>query len=226
MKFPIIALALFTGSSLAMAEYIGMTAELVGVNLLQESETPNYTIRVYAEVEEGARIDGVYGVPDQPMFLAPASGSYFYQSNYGGPTSKSINPAFFEFFPDLEWDSYMTIGALDQTGDPFDNNALNDIGIDWTEFENGGGIDVDDGIWFVTPDDPQGEAINGTVLIAQLTVISTNGQFDYPSFGANFIGHDSDFNAWQAWGELNWIPAPATLAMVPALLLTGTRRRS
>ena len=68
--------------------------------------------------------------------------------------------------------------------------------------------------------------MNGRVLIAQLTIMSLDGQFELPSFGANFIGHDADFNTWQAWGELNWIPAPATLALVPALLLVGTRRRS
>ena len=212
-------------SSAASADYIGMTAELVGVNLLENTTVPNHTIRIYAELEEGDRLNGVFGNQDQPMFVRPASGTSFYQSNFGGPTSKFINPEFFPFFADLQWDSYMTIGALDLTGDPFEQNGLMDIGIDWEPFEDGGSIEADDGIWFVTPDEPQGEAINNTVLIAQLTILNYNGFYDLPSLGANFIGHDAAGNPWQAWGELYWIPTPATIALLPMAILAGRRRR-
>lgn len=211
--------------SLAVADYIGMSAEMVGVNLLEETTVPNYTIRIYADINQGDRIEGVFGSCDQPLFATPGSGTEFYQSNYGGPTSTSINPNFFSITPDLQWDSYMTIGALDRTGDPFENNALMDIGVDWTNFESGGELEANNGIWFVTPDDSQGQSINGRVLIAQLTIMDYEGTHELPSFGANFIGHDAAGNSWQAWGDLYWIPTPATIALLPMAILVGRRRR-
>ena len=225
MKLFSITVATLALTNLASADYIGMSAELVGTNLLQDSSVSNYTIRVYAEVEQGDRIDGVFGVPDQPMFLEPGNGTSFYQDFYGGPTSKSINPNFFDLVPDLQWDSFVTIGALDQSGDPFGSNTMADVGIDWETFEAGQDMQADDGIWFVTPDDPQGESINSRVLIAQLTILSPNGRFELPRIGANFIGHDAEFNSWQAWGELYWIPAPATIGLLPMVMLSGRRRR-
>ena len=212
-------------ASVAAADYIGMSAELVGQNLLKETTVPNYTIRVYAEINEGDRIEGVFGSCNRPLFATPGNGTEFYQSNFGGPTSTSINPDFFPTVPNLQWDSYMTIGALDQTGDPFENNALMNVGIDWDNFENGGDLDANNGIWFITPDDPQGESFNGRVLIAQLTIMDYEGTQALPSFGANFLGHDAAGNSWQAWGDLYWIPTPATIALLPMAILVGRRRR-
>ena len=67
-----------------------------------------------------------------------SSSAGFYQDANGGPTSVEINPNFYSFVPDLEWDSRVTIGALDQTGNQFGSNNLGSVGIDWSTFENGG----------------------------------------------------------------------------------------
>ena len=98
----------------------------------------------------------------------------FYQNTFGGPTSQAINPALFSAFPDLRYDSFVTVGRTDQT-----DNALSDIGISFDAFEAGGAIDSSDGSWYVTPVDAQGDSVafsnedcedsNG-VLIARLTV--------------------------------------------------------
>lgn len=49
------------------------------------------------------------------------------------------------------------IGALDDEGGTFDGNDLQDVGIDWALFEDGGTAMTSDGAWFVLPDAPQGE---------------------------------------------------------------------
>ena len=46
--------------------------------------------------------------------------------------STNCNVAFFPLAPSLQYDTFVTIGALDSTGNPFANNALLDIGIDWS----------------------------------------------------------------------------------------------
>ena len=122
----------------------------------------------------------------------------FYQNPYGGATSQDINPALFGSFPDLEYDSFMTIGLVDQNG-----NAMSDIGIDWTDFETGGAVDSTDGSWYVTPADAQGDSgtfqdqfcndSNG-VRIARLTV---RGLESIVFFEALFQGKDVDGATWQ-----------------------------
>ena len=62
-------------------------------------------------------------------------------------------------------------------------NALNNVGIDWSAFEAGGDLETDNGTWFVTPDKQQGEAIDHGgdigygVLIAQVTTTDNGGTF-------------------------------------------------
>ena len=133
--------------------FLGMFYVLVGENLVDDPD-PTWTVDVYVEVEAGARLDAVAGDINNPKMVS-TTGS-FYQNPYGGPTSQDINPALFGTFPDLEYDSFVTIELLTQEG-----NALSDIGIDWTAFETGGAVNSTDGSWFITPDDPQGLAGNG-----------------------------------------------------------------
>ena len=62
----------------------------------------------------------------------------------------------FALEPELEWDSYITIGLLDSA-----DNALQNIGIDFTDFVNGNNLYTSNGSWFITPDDEQGVTMNG-----------------------------------------------------------------
>ncbi len=187
------------------------------------------TARVYVMMEPGGRLDLVGGNSFQNLEISSLDG--FYQNNFGGPTSRQINSNFFVFLPSLEWDSYVTIGALYQDGTPFGENGLNDVGMDWSTFENGGDLVSNSGSWFVGPDQQQGEAqlLNGIggygVLIAQLTMFNPS-----VSFSGILQGRNADGQAWQVALSDYWIgtlnpPSPGGLAVLAIAGLAGSRRR-
>ncbi|MDP7071246.1 MAG: hypothetical protein QF561_07885, partial [Phycisphaerales bacterium] len=160
------------------------------------------TIDVFADMPAGWRLDAVAGNSAQQKTIACSTS--FYQDGYGGPTSLDVNPEFYELAPDLEWDSRVTIGALDSTGNPFPENGLNHIGIDWTDFEAGGDLSADNGVWFVIPTDAQGVSQsfiaddcserNG-VLIARLTAMEMSAEV---LVEALFQGRTDTDEVWQA----------------------------
>jgi len=164
----------------------------------------NWTVEIYAVLDDGSRLDAVAGDGKLDKRVAISGGS-FYQNAFGGNTSVAINPLLIPTFPELEYDSWVTIGAMDSTGAPYLANALLDIGIDWTAFEAGGDIYTDNGTWFITPDDDQGEHMvftnqncedrNG-VLVARLTVFDPNGVASV-FLGALFQGKDATGATWQ-----------------------------
>ena len=154
------------------------TFATVGSDLV-DGESGTWTVDLFLIVGEGGRLDAVAGTGSQTKMLS-CSGD-FYQNGYGGPTSMDVNPAFYGVEPNLEWDSRVTIGAIDSTGNPYDENALQNIGIDWTDFENGDDMTVTNGTWFILPTDTQGEAMEmvaadcstvHAVRIARLTATS------------------------------------------------------
>ena len=143
------------------------------------------TYRLYVKVETGGQVNAVFGNDEAPLSILTTT--FFYQNDFGGATSAEINPALFEQFPSLEFDSWVTIGSEDQVG----NNMLN-IGIDWSDFEdNGGDISTDNGTWFATPDDAQCDEVNGRVLVGQFT---TTG--DISGF-INLQGKCANNDTWQ-----------------------------
>ena len=184
------------------------------------------TYRIYAQMDMGDRLDAVAGNGSQGLALTSVTG--FYHNSNGGPTSKDINSNFFSFVPSLEWDSYVTVGALYADGSPFGENALNNVGIDWSTFEAGGDLETDNGTWFVTPDKAQGEAIDHGgdigygVLIAQVTTSRRGG-----TFSGLLQGKDANGDTWQVslnGGEYS-APAPGALALLGLAGLAGRRRR-
>ena len=83
------------------------------------------TYRVYVQLDPNdpnAQLNAVFGNSNAPMSINTTTN--FYQHPYGGPTSQDINSAFISIFPDLEFDSWLTIEREDNT-----NNHLMDIGI-------------------------------------------------------------------------------------------------
>jgi MYXO-CTERM domain-containing protein len=183
------------------------------------------TYRMYVEVDAGARIDAVFGNGASDLSIDTAAGMSFYQNAYGGPTSTSTNSDFFMLAPELEWDSYVTIGALYANGHPFGNNALLDIGIDFASFNSGGAIWGDNGSWFVTPTDAQGGEVGGMVLIGQFTVIGGTGDARADLLGqVSLQGKDADGNTFQELGA-TWVPAPGAMALLGLAGLAGRRRR-
>ncbi|MDP7070541.1 MAG: hypothetical protein QF561_04240 [Phycisphaerales bacterium] len=204
----------------ASADVSGIEIDLVG------DMGYGSTYRMYAVVGDGERIDAVFGNSVGPMSIGTADGMSFYQNSLGGPTSTSINSGFFPLAPSLEWDSYVTIGALYANGSPFAENKLLDIGIDWASFEGGGSIDSDNGSWFVTPADAQGGEQGGRVLIGQFTVVGGSGNGYADLVGAvSLQGKDADGVTFQNL-SMGWeIPAPGALALLGVAGLAGRRRR-
>ncbi len=206
----------------AVAGMNGISYDLHGEDLIAGT----YTVRVYAELDAGNRLDAVYGNQEFNMTLDYLDGASAYQNGYGGPTSQAINSGFFGMAPSLEWDSYVTIGALYSDGTPFGDNALQDIGIDWATWDPGpGDLFCDNGTFFVTPVDPQGEEQGGRVLIAQFTIFSGTNWYDYDIvFSAGFQGKDENGTTWQS-GHSVMIPAPGAVALLGLAGLAGRRRR-
>jgi len=206
----------------ATAGLNSLSYDLVGEDLVGGT----YTVRLYADVNAGDRLDAVYGNSTTGFMITMLDGASTYQNaTYGGPTSKSINSAFFSIVPSLEWDSYVTIGCLYSDGTPFGNNALQDIGIDWAGFEGGGDVASTNGTWFVTPADEQGEEQGGRVLIAQFSIYAGSGEYDM-SFSAGFQGKDASGTTWNAAGDVMIaIPAPGALALLGLAGIAGRRRR-
>ncbi len=208
------------GTSAASAAASGLAVELVDTS-------QGHTYRVYAEVDAGDRIDAVFGNSTNDLSVDAGAGMSFYQNSLGGPTSLSINSAFFPLAPSVEWDSYVTIGALYANGSPFASNELKTIGIDFTSFEAGGALETNNGSWFVTPVDAQGGEIGGRVLLGQFTIVGGTGDHNQDLLGTlNLQGKDAEGNTFQSLGlSLNVVPAPGAFALLGLAGLAGRRRR-
>ncbi|MDP7029740.1 MAG: hypothetical protein QF733_05915 [Phycisphaerales bacterium] len=209
-----------TGAALTLAglaqasPFNGFTVELVHSDV-----GTGDTYRIYANVDEGARIDAVFGNSENTLNIVASSGA-FYQNGLGGATSLSINNAFFPLAPSVEWDSYVTVGSLYANGYPFASNELKTIGIDFSNFEAGGNLTTNNGSWFVTPVDPQGGELGGMVLIGQFTVATGASVEGYVSLQ----GKDANGETYQAL-NVSWVPAPGALALLGVAGLAGRRRR-
>ena len=167
------------------------------------------TYRIYAAIDAGGEVDAVYG--DDVSALSIQSSTSFYQNSFGGYGTP--NAALFIAFPSLEFDSFVTIGLLNDTGD-----AMMDIGIDWTDFNAGGAIYTDNGTWFATPNEPQVQEVNGRVIIGQFT---TDGVL---SGCMSLQGKEADTSInWNAVGVC--LPAPGALALLGLAGVSSRRRR-
>jgi hypothetical protein len=207
---------MFTISATAVSSLIAVgsaSAEFHGISVdaIDSGMGIGTTYRIYADVDAGDQVDAVYGDADNILNIESTTG--FYQNPFGGYGTPSA--ALFAFFPSLEYDSFVTIGLLDDAGD-----AMMDIGIDWSGFESGGAINTDNGTWFATPDDAQVYEVGGRVLIGQFT---TDGNV---SGVLNLQGKNADLTNWNAIGvQFDTAPAPGTLALLGLAGIFARRRR-
>ena len=212
LSFTIITSSLIAGS--AMADYTGLSFEGVA------NGDGTWTARIYADFSaETDQLNAVFGDPDDTLSIS-SNGAGFYQNAFGGPTSGDINPAFYDMFPSLLLDSWVTIGLEDQTG----NNMLN-IGIDWSDFESGNDISTDNGAWFATPADAQVLAGSDLrVLVGQFTML---GLDSHVSGVLNLQGYQGDFEPFQARNQtfVFPVPAPGAIALLSIAGLASRRRR-
>lgn len=149
-----------------VTDYTGLSYELVGEDT---SEDGFDTYRVYANfMDADVQLVAVYGLQDTALSIT-TTGS-FYQDVLGGPTASSVNSILIgnPAFPNLQYDSWVTIGADDNSG------SVDFIGIDFVPFEAGGDLVIDDnvgGTWYILPDlEPTAfPDADGRVLIGQFT---------------------------------------------------------
>ena len=211
----------------AFALATAATAGVTGISIDSLGDTGNgVTYQVFVDMTDDTRIDAVFGNSQGTLSIGLADASMsFYQNLYGSALSTGNNPMFYPLAPSLQYDSFVTIGALDASGNPYGSNNLLDIGIDFSGFEAGGGIETDNGSWFVTPADEQGNPIDGRVLIGQFTVVGGSGDGYADLTGLlNIQGSDANGDTFQNYG-LNWIPAPGALALLGIAGVAGRRRR-
>jgi MYXO-CTERM domain-containing protein len=214
-----LSLTIVAGSliaSSAMADYTGLTS----VN--SDNGDGTWTAQIYANFSAATdELDAVFG--DAQNALSISTSGMFYQNALGGATSNSINPALIPLFPSLALDSWVTIGLSDQT-----DNAMLNIGIDFTDFNAGGSISTDNGSWFATPDDPQVLAgADLRVLVGQFTMM---GMDDNVSGVLNLQGKAGDFETFQARDQAfdfayGMVPAPGALALLGLAGVASRRRR-
>ena len=199
-------------STSAMSEYVGLSFEY------EDADNDLWTMRLYADFTSSTdQLTAVFADAQSSLYIRSENG--LYQNPFGGPTSVSINPALYDVFPSLKYDSWVTIGSEDQV-----DNAMLVTGIDWTEFENGGDIEFDNGTWFATKDDAQTVAGNDLrVLIGQFTTYGSDSQI-YGSI--NLLGQQGDLVPFVARDQyFGWVPAPATILLLGLGCLKNRRRR-
>lgn len=147
-----------------ITDYTGLSFELVEENSTGDGFD---TYRVYANfMDPAAQLVAVYGLQDTALSIT-TTGS-FYQDPLGGPLATASNPLLYPTFPDLAYDSWVTIGSDDNSG------SVDFIGVDFVPFEAGGDLIVDDnvgGTWYILPDlEPTAfPDASGRVLVGQFT---------------------------------------------------------
>ena len=131
-----------------------------------------HTIRVYAEFPDNYEVQLQYGIMGHPWSISSADG--FYQNVNGGATTLSIIPELYPTFPELEYDSWVTIGYTSQSPNdlfpvPFDMNFFDawEAGGDFLVDDfNGASISVLAQPFTFPPNTPDE---NGQVLLGQYT---------------------------------------------------------
>ena len=138
------------------------------------------TYRVYVTTpNETDFVSAIAGDEVNPSYLRTSTS--FYQNALGGLTADMINPLFFGAFPELEYDSWLTIG-IESAPVPGDGTAGVTLaqaeGDTWaTDFEAGQNLEMNSffgGSWFTTNLVSNGVAgAEKRVLVAQLTTDGT-----------------------------------------------------
>ena len=149
---------------------LGLTYETVATNPLGDGQN---TYRLYVEfTTNDVELVAVYGTDTAPWQMTSTSDNGFYNNVLGGDFGGPINPVFFPMFPELEYDSWFTIGAEPGEDDGL-NSAFDAALTSLDDFNNGGDFIVNTfigGSIFVVPgSNAQGLPINNKVLIGQFT---------------------------------------------------------
>ena len=145
------------------------------------------TYRIYAELTDGAdAVTAVYAEAGSSLLLG-AENDLMWNTSFGATTGDAINPGFFGFVPESEYDSMVTIGRA-SSGDPGGSVTAVSVLPSNTVVDDAFGAALPsqfntdlvmlDGTWFSTPDqvNTNGVGPNFRVLLAQIT---TTGDIEY-----------------------------------------------
>lgn len=163
-------------------------ASVAGYNIIIEDagDTPQGTrYRMYIETPNATDVlSAVTGEATNPTYIR--STQSFFQSPLGDVTPNGVNPAFFPIFPDLAYDSWVTIG-IENNMLAAGQSAIQIVPtvpgqVNWqVQFNAGGDIEMNGefgGGWYVVWDEASGTYTNGIsgddhqILVGQFT---TNG---------------------------------------------------
>lgn len=195
-------------SALAFGVVSMVQAQLIGYSVVEVADHDTTgiaslagmkTYRVYADLTNAAdKVSAVYGDETAPLSLTSSDG--FFNSDFGDDLAQAINVLYFSVAPEVEYDSWLTIGYA--PGDLVLGN-VGTVGmvLPLQEFNAGGDLVLDDqfgGSWFVTTDPNATAGDDLKVLVAQLT---TAGTFE-GSFNIQVFVNGDQTNEEQAEGYL------------------------
>ena len=171
---------------------LGLSYEEVAADPLGTGQN---TYRLYVNFpDNNVEVTAMYGTDVAPWEMVSTADNGYFNHEVGADFGGSINPMFFAVFPELEFDSWFTIGA--QPGDDDGLNSAFDSGLtSLSDFNSGGDFIVNTfvgGSVFVVPGaNDQGVPVDGKVLLGQFTTsgISTalvNIQFRYADQGSHY----------------------------------------
>jgi hypothetical protein len=214
MKIRLIAAVASFGTTVAASgAFTGLSAEFAGTTSVPG---PGFlAIRIFANFNDpNDRLLSVTGAN-----YAPCGGASFYQHPFGSATEP--NPALIAAFPDLQWDSFVTIG-LTQFGDPGTPLTALEPGSSFTTTSFIGG-------YFTDGDSPQGVAgADGKVMLAQLTIENptvTSGVMGSMTIAWKAAGGTGATFSDAAFESLACVPSPGMLAALALAAAYGRSRR-
>ena len=181
IKFYTLCLA-FACIGMMNAQEVGVSVELVYSDDGTVTDYPAgfSTWRIYAVLpDESDFLSSVYATFDSAPLTITTSTNQIWNSEFGAVSSVGINSAVFDLYPASEYDSFITIGQEDMTGEgPVTYIALSpsstviddSFGVIGLEDYMAPNLYLVDGAWFNLIDDPDGVAGGDLkVLVAQVT---------------------------------------------------------
>ncbi len=164
MKATTLGLAAGTAALIATNPAV---ATLTGIVVVAEPQAPDLVVcNVYAQFSEpDDHLVAVSGTASSPLEVS-VTGGEFYQHPFGSDTAPFAH--LLVLFPDLAWDTFVTIGIESNPGG--DNTFMMPP---WPGFEPSTLTTTDSG-WFITPSDTQGAPDDdGRVLLGRFTYDGT-----------------------------------------------------
>lgn len=220
------ALILNAGAS---ASYVGLSMSLfTSVTIRGQARS---VWRVYANfTNPNDCLSAVIGSPTagniriRQLNALGLNGSGFYNHDFGGVLPP--NPALVDLFPDLKWDTYVTIGLTGLSPGRYDSAAVSPAFP--TNLLSGTGGESNNAAWFTAGPVGQGRAGSYPglrVLMAQFTVNAG----EYVSGTVAISGFNNGTQGFQINGQTFsppiLLPSPGGLALLGLAGALGTRRR-